>query len=128
MKAIETKFHGATNTRGARISATDSDGNRVYISYPYELSGEEVHRKAVDALCEKMKWTGKMVSGQTRTGYVFVFTGTDWAGCTRASNRIADVVYAMHYPGDAQARLVAPTATWAEIIANELGIDSPDTR
>lgn len=46
MKAIETRYHGPTDTRGSRISAFDSDGNRVSIPYPYELSGEAVHRKA----------------------------------------------------------------------------------
>jgi hypothetical protein len=73
MKAIETKYHGPTNTRGARISATDGDGNRIYISYPYELSGEDVHRKAADALCRKMDWPGTLAGGATKRGYVFVF-------------------------------------------------------
>ena len=61
MKAIFTKYHGATNTKGSRISASDEDGNRISISYPYGLSGEAVHRKAADALCERMK-----VDRQTR--------------------------------------------------------------
>lgn len=74
MRAIFTKFHGPTNFRGARISASDSDGNRVTISYPYELSGEACHRAAVDALRAKMGWNGEMVSGGTKNGYVFVFT------------------------------------------------------
>ena len=72
MKAILTKFCGATNYRGARIIATDSDGNRVVIGYPHELSGEAVHRKAAEALCFKMKWTGQMIGGATRNGYAFV--------------------------------------------------------
>jgi hypothetical protein len=73
MKAIETKYHGPTDTRGARISATDSDGNRVSIPYPYELSGEAVHRMAADRLCEKMGWSGQLAGGATKRGYVFVF-------------------------------------------------------
>ena len=75
MKAIKTKYKGPTNTRGSRIIASDEDGNRVTISYPYELSGEAVHRKAADALCAKMGWTGDLVSGSLKNGYVFVFTG-----------------------------------------------------
>ena len=59
--------------RGARISASDMDRNRVIISYPYELSGEAVHRKAADALCAKMNWTGDMIGGAVKGGYVFVF-------------------------------------------------------
>ena len=73
MKAIVTKYHGATNTRGSRISASDEDGNKVFISYPYELSGEAVHRKAADSLCGKMGWKGELVSGSLKNGYVFVF-------------------------------------------------------
>ena len=74
MKAIFTKYVGPTNTRGSRIIASDSDGNKVTISYPYELSGEDVHRKAANALCSKMNWTGNLVAGGTKTGYVFVFS------------------------------------------------------
>lgn len=74
MRAIEAKYHGATNTRGSRISASDGDGNRVSIPYPHELSGEDVHRKAADALCAKMKWSGELVGGATKSGYAFVFT------------------------------------------------------
>ncbi len=74
MKAITTKYHGPTDTKGSRITADDGDGNRVTIPYPYELSGEACHRKAADALCTKMGWTGNLAAGWTKTGYVFVFT------------------------------------------------------
>ena len=73
MKAIVTKYHGPTNARGSRISASDEDGNKITISYPYELSGEAVHRKAAEALCEKMEWTGNLIGGSLKNGYVFVF-------------------------------------------------------
>ena len=75
MKAIITKYHGPTACKGSRISASDEDGNRITISYPYELSGEAVHRKAAEALCDKMGWTGELVGGSLKRGYVFVFTG-----------------------------------------------------
>lgn len=73
MKAIETKYLGPTDFRGARIKATDSDGNSISIPYPYELSGEAVHLKAAEALRDKMGWTGKLVGGSTKNGYAFVF-------------------------------------------------------
>jgi hypothetical protein len=73
MKAIFTKFHGPTNNRGARISASDSDGNRVSVSYPYELTGEACHRVAVDAFVRKMNWKGNLVAGGYSKGYVYVF-------------------------------------------------------
>ena len=74
MKAIETKYHGPTDTRGSRITASDSDGNRVSIPYPYELSGEECHRKAARRLCQKMGWKGRLTGGALKSSYVFVFT------------------------------------------------------
>ena len=54
MKAILTRYHGPTNTKGSRISASDSDGNQITIGYPHELSGMDVHRKAAYALRDKM--------------------------------------------------------------------------
>ena len=75
MKAILTKYHGATDHKGSRISASDEDGNKITIPYPYELSGEECHRAAAEALCAKMQWAGDMVCGSLKNNYVFVFTG-----------------------------------------------------
>ena len=73
MKAIKTTYHGPTNTKGSRIIASDEDGNRITIPYPCGLSNVAAHKKAARALCEKMKWVGKMVSGSLKNGYVFVF-------------------------------------------------------
>ncbi len=73
MKAIMTTYHGPTNTRGSRIIATDGDRNRVTIPYPHELSGEACHRKAAEALKDKMGWKGKLIGGGLKNGYVFVF-------------------------------------------------------
>ena len=72
MIAIETRFHGPTNSRGARITAT-AVKNRITVSYPYELSGEDCHRVAAEALCAKMKWPGKLIGDGTAKGYVFIF-------------------------------------------------------
>jgi len=73
MKAILTKYLNPTNTRGARIRASDSDGNAVTIGYPHELSGEDVHRKAAEDLRDKMGWKGELVGGAIKGGYAFVF-------------------------------------------------------
>jgi len=78
MQAIQTKYLSPTNTRGARIKATAAAGS-VTISYPYELSGQAVHRKAAEALCAKFDWDvesiyGQLIGGQLANGdYVFVF-------------------------------------------------------
>lgn len=74
MKAIKTKYKGPTNTRGSRIIASDEDGNRITISYPYELSREAVHLAAATALCAKMGWTRDLIGGSLKNGYVFVFS------------------------------------------------------
>ena len=87
MFAITTKYHGATTTRGSRISATVQDGSswkkRVSVAYDHSLpaTGDAVFRKAANALCEKltamgMTWSNPdlMISGTTKDGYVFVFT------------------------------------------------------
>lgn len=75
MKAITTKYVGPTNTRGSRVVASDSDGNRA--SVPYDSSGgrEDSYHQAAKALCNKMGWSGcdRMVSGGTKEGRVFVF-------------------------------------------------------
>ncbi len=72
MKAITTKYFGATNFRGARIKAVAEDGNMVIISYPHELDGQDAHQKAAVALCEKMGWPTELLGGGTEM-YVFVF-------------------------------------------------------
>ncbi len=77
MKAIQTKYLGPTDYRGARIKAwvqtCDSDRRQVTISYPHELNGEDCHRAAAVALCEKMSWPTDLVSGALVRGYVFIF-------------------------------------------------------
>jgi hypothetical protein len=73
-RAIITRDHGPTNCRGPRISAHDWDGNRVFIP---RSTGDEnhinEHYTAALALCQKMGWTGDLVAGGIKGGYVFVF-------------------------------------------------------
>lgn len=74
MKAITTKFHGPTNSRGSRYSASDEGGNRVTLSADYELNSDGNHDAAARALCVKMDWTAHdLVRGATKNGYVYVF-------------------------------------------------------
>jgi hypothetical protein len=46
---IRTRYIGPTNTKGARIRATNG-ARSVTIPYPYELSTEDAHMKAADKL------------------------------------------------------------------------------
>jgi hypothetical protein len=89
MLAITTKYHGPTNSRGSRISASVQNGDfkkRIYIGYPYELSptGDAVYRAAAEAMCQALQGEGyryakpdQMISGFHNGkdyGYIFVFT------------------------------------------------------
>ena len=77
MQTITTKYHGPTNNRGARITATATGGCSMTIPYPQELSGVLVHLAAARALCQKLNWHGDLSAGDTKTGYVFVFSDSD---------------------------------------------------
>ena len=55
MQAIQTKYIGPTNTKGARIKAA-CDAGSVIIGYPHELSGDDCHAKAAMALVRKLGW------------------------------------------------------------------------
>lgn len=70
-KAIETVYHGCTDTRPARITASDSDGNRVSMSTT--SSRDEAHKEAAEKLMDKMGWTGAIIGGGTSKGMVWVF-------------------------------------------------------
>lgn len=81
MYAIETKYMGPTNTRGSRILAKGND-KRVTVSYPYDKSGEDVHRVALAAFLESCEYltdeeknANNWIGGSTSTGYVFVYVG-----------------------------------------------------
>lgn len=76
MKAITTKYIPATNTRGARISASDCDGNRVIVPYITKGPEYESYLYAAHWLCAKMSWDGELIGGAIKGGYVFVFMPT----------------------------------------------------
>lgn len=74
MKAIQTKYLGATNQRGSRIKAWAEGGNTITIPYPHELSGDAVHRLAAQALCDTLGWNRQFVTGGLPNGdYCHVF-------------------------------------------------------
>ena len=69
MKAIVTKYHGPTDTRGSRVSATDGD-------FRITVSGDtdgDAHDNAAIALCRKIGWSGTLLRGGTKTGNVYVW-------------------------------------------------------
>ena len=74
-QAVETKYYGPTNHRGARIKAYAQCG-AVWSSWDYGLSVEHNHSAAAMAFLKKWGWDGTWVSGANakNTGYVFVQT------------------------------------------------------
>ena len=75
MKAIETKYVPATNTKPSRIKAMTAD-RKISITIPYNHEGSvsDAHSEAAVALCHKLDWKGALVMGAlNETGYVFCF-------------------------------------------------------
>jgi len=77
-QAIVTKFHGPTNTRGSRVSAT-AEAGRITLSWDHALNGSDNHMAAAQALADKMGWTREagypaLVGGALPgcAGYAFV--------------------------------------------------------
>lgn len=54
---IRTRYHGPTNARGSRISATTISGQRVYVPYDHALSTEENHDTAARKAAALIAWT-----------------------------------------------------------------------
>jgi len=74
MQVITTKYHGPTNTRGSRYSATASGkGFRVMVNANTAVSLEDNHRLAAHALMMRADWFGKVIGGHTEPGMVWVF-------------------------------------------------------
>jgi hypothetical protein len=59
---IVTRFHGPTDTRGSRISATSGSGRRIYCGYRHELSADGNHDTAAAELAAKL-WPGATIGG-----------------------------------------------------------------
>jgi len=76
-QAIVTKYHGAGNKRGSRISATTASGLRIYVSFKDEWKDFDNHKHAAMHIAHKLAWAGIMYAGGTKDGYVFVFADED---------------------------------------------------
>ena len=74
---IRTKYHGPSNVRGSRISATTASGIRKTFGYDDALSSERNHAEAARKLVESLSWSGAWVGGHDETGMVFVKVGFD---------------------------------------------------
>ena len=74
MQSITTKYLGPSNTRGAKIKASSASGISVMVPYDHSAPSDvENHGQAAQALAKKLGWTGEMIGGSTKDGFVFVF-------------------------------------------------------
>lgn len=71
-QAIQTKYLGPTNYRGARIRATAQSGS-VTIPYPHELNITDAHDRAALALVAKNEWWGRWARGGSPDGRGLVY-------------------------------------------------------
>lgn len=73
---IFTKYHGPTNSKGARISAQAPGWgvSRIYINYPYQKEGASAHAMAAAALLKKhnlLQADNEYQAEPTIGGYLF---------------------------------------------------------
>lgn len=78
-KSIITRYHGPTDHKGSRISASAEGVPRLYMPYDYALNAAENHAAAAAALANRHEWLrdGMQLTGgglPNGRGYVFVFT------------------------------------------------------
>jgi len=71
-QAIQTKFHGPTNTRGARVKAT-ADAGSVTVSWDHAIGIYENHKAAAVALARRYGWPEDLDGGSLPgSGYAFI--------------------------------------------------------
>ena len=72
-QALETKFYGPTNTRGARVRVKSQAFTR-FVSWDHALNPQANHRAAAEAVAAEWGWDGPWLGGANAdsNGYVFV--------------------------------------------------------
>lgn len=62
VKAIQTKFIGPSNTKGARVRAW-INGSSAAVSWDYGAEVADNHGMAARKLAASLKWDGRLVGG-----------------------------------------------------------------
>lgn len=72
-QAIQTKYLGPTNHRGARIKVWCGAGTK-YVAWDYAMGVEDNHIWAAGLLIEELGWQqdNRVIAGSLNNGYVFV--------------------------------------------------------
>jgi hypothetical protein len=72
LQAIETRYFGPGNTRGARVKAI-CQARSITVHWDHALNPEANHRAAAEKLMAVMGWSGRLVQGGLPgDGYCFV--------------------------------------------------------
>lgn len=67
MQAIVTNYHGPTNARGSRVTATAQAG-RLTIPWDHSKNRDDNHRAAALALARRLHWRGTWATGTLPDG------------------------------------------------------------
>ena len=73
MQTIQTKTIAATDTKGQRAKAISASGESVTMPFRYDYTYRQNALLAATALCHKLGWTGELVEGNTKEGFVYVW-------------------------------------------------------
>lgn len=75
MQTIQSKYLNPTDTKGARIKATNECGMSNTVDFNYGVETKAAHIEAINALRVKLgdKWMAPMVVGSCNAGYIAVF-------------------------------------------------------
>lgn len=71
MQAIRTRYHGATNTRGSRITATCEAGS-LTLPRDYSLNIDQDYARVARCLAERLGWEGVYHGGSFGGDYYWV--------------------------------------------------------
>ena len=71
-QAIQTKYLGPSDVRGARVKATAAAGS-IILSWDHALNPDDNHKAAAREFAKRAGWDGAWVGGVTKDGcYCFV--------------------------------------------------------
>jgi hypothetical protein len=75
-QAIQTRYIGPSNTKGARIVARCAAKRIIVSRHRFdELSTEKAHQAVAKLLAKQLDWTGDMITGCLHDGsYAHVFS------------------------------------------------------
>ena len=97
MKAIQTKYHGPSNVRGSRISAS-AGRMKVTLSWDDALDADENHDAAALALCDKLGWSTNHLMRGTLENAAGMSLGNVYTFDSHANRlRIPDAMRDKHY-------------------------------